>query len=103
MNFSILTPDRLVFFTLLLGFVIFQATRRNMQKPNVQPVRAVGFAFIEVIAQAIILLGVLFALNTLALLVLPPGRFLGLIILILTCIIAYRPVKAITTWVEQQL
>lgn len=103
MLFPVITLDRLIFLTLFLGFALFQLTRRNVQTLKATPIVGGLVALVEVVLQAAILLGVLLGLNTLVLLVFEPGRFLGFIILILTCLIAYRPVKAVTSWIEQKL
>jgi len=98
-----LSPDRLIFLTVLLGLAMLHFTWRNTTKHKAPPFIAVGFALAEIVVQGAILLGLLLLVNAAILTMFPPSRLLGFIVLVFTVVIAYKPVKAVSTYLESRL
>lgn len=99
---TILTPDRLSFLFILIGFAIFQTSRRNMKGYGVTAVSATLYAALEVLAQATVLGIVLYGFNTLASSIIS-GRWGGFIVLLIGVAICYKPLKQITSSIEKYL
>ncbi|MCA9998588.1 MAG: hypothetical protein KDE56_22650 [Anaerolineales bacterium] len=99
---SILTPERLSFLLILLGFAVFQTTRRNRREYRITAVSAIFYAILEILAQATVLGVALYGFNLLVTSVIP-GRWGGLIALFITVGVGYRPLKQITRSIERYL
>lgn len=99
---SILTPERLSFLFTLLGFAVFQTTRRNLRGYGITAVSATLYATLEILAQAATLGLTLYACN-LIIGSFIPGRTGGLITLFLAVILSYKPLKQITSTIERYL
>ncbi|MCA9962799.1 MAG: hypothetical protein KC423_01100 [Anaerolineales bacterium] len=99
---SILTPERLSFLLILLGFAIFQTTRRNLRGYGITAVSALFYAILEILAQATVLGVALYGFNLLVTSIIP-GRWGGLLALFITVGVGYRPLKQITSTIERYL
>ncbi len=98
-----LSPARLPFLLVLLGVAIFQFTRRNLNKFPISPGIAVLYAAAEAVAQFFVLIVTLFILESVAGAILPAARWAGYLVLLLTVIIAFKPIKMISAYLERQL
>lgn len=99
---SILTPERLSFLFTLLGFAVFQTTRRNLREYGITAVSAIFYATLEILAQAAVLAVAFYGFNLLVTSIIP-GRWGGLLALFITVAVTYRPLKQITSTVERSL